>query len=288
MKKFIAVGLIIVIVLSVTGCSKRTVSEIYEVDNGSLSSDTFNHTNVISYDTVFTQELPSGQTKTMELNGETVTLTYERTNYYPSHSRKVHKYLIDGTDDDYVLFNEDGSVYKIARYPITTIEISKTDSAETVQAALEPALAHLVDLSKYEYVDVSKRGDESDFRSYNFLFRNKKFGYVTDFTKVDVTSDGIVESLSINDLVMNVDEYCTNIDKTVEEELIEERLKSIYDTGTTEYRSCTLIDEPNFVVYENELYVEYDFTCQVYHSEEKRERPDGCKLLIPVELLSGN
>ena len=286
MKKYIAVALIVVVVLTLAACSKGAISQIYEVDNGALNIDIYNHTNVVSYDPVFTQELPAGETRTLELNGEMLTLVYDTTIYYPSHSRKVHEFIIDGTDDDYVMFNEDGSIYKIARYPIANIEISKTDSAATVQAALEPALAHLIDLSKYEFVDVTNRGDESDFSRYNFLFQNKQYGYLTDYVKVDVTSDGTVDFFVICDLVMNVDEYCTNIDKTVEEDLIEARLKSIYNTGTTEYRSYELYDEPNFVAYEHELYVEYFLSCSFYNSEEMREQSDGCTLLIPVQLLT--
>lgn len=288
MKKFTVLVLIIVLVFTVAACSNENValSQIYQVDNGSLNIEKYNHTNVISDKAVVTQDLPAGQAKTVQINNQLWALTYAETIYYPGQSRKAHVYSIDGADEGEVLLNEDGSVYAILKHSIVKLDISKTASSETVKNTLEPEIRHIVDLSKYSHVEVKQYGEGGDFGTYSFIFYNELFGYRSDYTKLRVDSDGTVEGLWICDLILNVEDSCVGINKTVEDNLIDARLKGIYNTGTTEYRSRTLNDEPNFIAYENELYVEYNFTCKVYDSETERERSDGCTLLIPVHLLS--
>lgn len=283
MKKYVAVILVFVLALTAVACSKGALSQIYEVDNGSLSSDTFNHTNVISDKAGITYDLPVGQAKTLQVYDQTLQLSYKRSIYYTLRSCKVHSYSIDGTDDGSVLFKEDGSLYAILNYPFTTLEIPDEASFETVQAALEPALLDLVDLSKYDSVKAEMYGS-----GYLVSYLNELHGYYTDYASMLVGTDGTVDALWIRDLTLNAEELCPSIDKTVEEELIIARLKNIYNTGNTEYRSHSIETTPNFCVYENELYVEYNFTCEVYDSEAESEKSDRCHLLIPVELLSGN
>lgn len=292
MKKHVSMILVLVLMLTAAACSnnRNALSQIYEVDSGSLFYDTFTHENVISDDVVYSQEFPEGQAKTIQVNGESWTGTYKCTVYYPVSDRKAHQYLIGGTEECSVLFNEDGSLYGIAG-EFALLNISKTDSSETVRAALEKEIADIVDLSKYQYVDVEDHGDENDFKRYKFVFRNEVHGYRSDFAKVCVDSDGTVFALWINDLLLNAEQHCEGIDKEIEKNLISDRLKSIFNTDTVEYRGYSFLWTPGFQVYENELFVQYMLIVNLYdkdlHGEgTEGERTGSCELLIPARLLT--
>ena len=287
MKKYVAMVLVLVLILTATACSNNNhaLSQIYEVDSGSLADDVFNHENVISDEVVYTQEFPEGQAKTIQVNGESWDVKYKHSLYQPLNNRKVHGYVMDGSEDDTVFLNEDGSIYG-GSADFRVLDISKTDTADTVRTVLEVSMTDLVDLSKYEHVDVERAGDENDFEWYRFLFYNTVHGVRSDFVKVDVDSDGAVNNLWINNLLVNAEEQCEGIDKDIEETLIVERLKMIFDTQTTEYRSHSSWAMPRFCIYENELCVLYRLTVHVYDEELEKEQQDGCELLIPVRLLT--
>ena len=289
MKKHVSMILVLVLMLTAAACSnnRNALSQIYEVDSGSLFYDTFTHENVISDDVVYSQEFPEGQAKTIQINGESWDIKYKRSLYQPLNNRKVFEYVIDGSEDDTVFLNEDGSIYGgSANFRI--LDISKTDTADTVQTVLESSITDLVDLSKYEYVDVERAGDENDFEWYRFLFYNTVHGVRSDFVKVDVDSDGAVNNLWINNLLVNAEEQCKGIDKEIEGTLIVEKLKMIFDTQTTEYRSHSSWAMPRFCIYESELCVLYRLTVCLYDADLEKERSDGCKLLIPARLLTAD
>ena len=282
MKKYIVAILFVVVVLTLAACSKSAISQIYEVDNGSLNIDIYNHTNVISDETVTTYDLPAGQSKVLQICDKTLELSYKYSIYYPLRSHKVHAYAINGTDDGSVLFKEDGSIYAILRYSFAMLEIPDGASAETVQLALKEEILPLVDLSKYDQVET-----EETHNGYRLHYTNEVYGYKADYVGVSVKKDGSINALWIRDLELNAEELCAGIDKSAEEELLNVRLQNIYNAEDMKYLGYSFSATPMYSVYENELYVEYALTCRLYNSAEDYEDTDECRLLIPIRLLSG-
>ena len=292
MKKYMIAVLIVVIALTAVACNsgKEVWTQTYEVGGDSMSHDVFNHENVISDKTVHTKERTVGEKTSFSTASRSYSLSYSESIFYPLKNRKVHKYLVDSSEDEgSVLLNEDGSLYAILRDDIALIDISKTDTAETVQAALEPAIADLVDLSKYDEVEVQHSGNSVDgsFGRYRFFFYDELQGYRGGYTTVMVYDDGRVGALWINDLLIDANKNLPVIDKEKEEMMIQKRLQAIYNTDTTEYRSHTLFDMPSLCTYGNELCIYYRLNVTLYETDLSSETSGyTTELLIPVRLLT--
>lgn len=287
MKKILAMLLIAALLVTMSACRSSDMLEILEVDNGSLAIDKYNHEKVISDDLVYTQEYPKGQEKTIQINGESWLLKYEATVFYPLKNRRVNKYVVDGTDDKTVLLYEDGTIYggsAIFQY----INISNMDTPETVQKVLVESFTELVDLTKYETVEVEEYilSYEEGFQFYSYIFYNSIDDAMTDYVKVWVGKDGAVFNLWIATLLMDAEEQCKGIDKEREETLIVDRLKMIYESPSVEYRDHSLWARSNFCIYENELYIQYYITAELFDTELEQRKIEGCELLIPVRLLA--
>ena len=292
MKKYMIVVLIVAFALTAIACNsdKEVWLQVYEVGGGSLSDDVFNHENVISDDVIYTQERTVGEKTTFSTPTSSYSLSYCETLFYPLQNRKVHKYLVDGSEDEgAVLLNEDGSLYAILRDDIALIDISETDTPETIRPALEKALSNWVDLSKYDHVEVRQSGNSVDgsFGWYRLFFYDELQGYRGDYTTVMVYDDGRVGALWINDLLIDTDENLPVIDKEKEEMMIQKRLQAIYNTDTTEYRSHTLFDMPSLCTYGNELCIYYRLNVTLYETDLSSETSGyTTELLIPVRLLT--
>ena len=287
MRKMLAMLLVAVLLVTMSACRSNDMLEILEVDNGSLAIDQYNHEKVISDDIVYTQEYPKGQEKTIQINGESWSLKYEATLFYPLANRRVNKYVVDGTDNKTVLLYEDGTVYggsAIFQY----LNISKMDTPETVQKVLVESFTELVDLTKYETVEVEEYiiNPEEGFLFYKYLFYNSIDDALKDYVIVWVDKDGAVYNLWIITLLMDAQEQCKGIDKEREEALIVDRLKMIYESKSVEYRSYSLWAKSNFCIYENELYIQYHISAELFDTELEQGKTEGCELLIPVQLLT--
>lgn len=151
---------------------KQYLPQIYEVDVSDHTTDmkdnVFNHANVISDKPQYTHENSVSATTRIQILEKTHSLNYLNTLRYPVGGYTIHEYSINGCNDGSVFLKEDGSLHGI-NCTITTLNISESDSQETVRAALEPAISSLVDLSKYQSLDIySSNPNSSDFGLYRF------------------------------------------------------------------------------------------------------------------------
>ena len=297
MKKYVAMVSAFVVTLAATACSNNTdvLSQIIEVRSSdslaSSESNSFNHINQISKEPVITQELPAGETKHIQLEGKVYELTYSETLYNPVLDIKTHEYSVNGYDAGVIRLREDGTIVEILGIVFDTVDIEKTDSAETVRAAMEAAIPDLIDFSKYEFVEAKRflAGNDDDFKSYTFCYSNKYQGYYTEFVALYVNSNGEIFKLFLPQYEIDVSDI-GNIDKELENDLIVKKLKSIYDTKNTEYRSHRLDDylRPSLVINKGELHVQHMAYCYVYDYEQERESCYITTLLIPVRFLTAD
>lgn len=299
MKKIIAVILIFMLVFVAAACGDNSVSEeelsqIHEVGTAPLAIDggKLNHQNTISISEKRLNEELTGHTKDFHLFAKTYNLTYDTTINYPARDYKVNQYKIEGTDEGVISFREDGTFYSYTNYydPMCVIDIKETDSSETVRAALEPAISKIVDVSKYEFVDVeaSLSIEESGrFGMYIFYYYNAIQGYCSDVTMISVKDNGYVVGISIDDLNLEATSIGT-ISKEREDALILAKLKDMSDTDVLEYRSHKIrksSTSPQFTMFEGELCIQYTVSCEIYDTGLEDDRGFACRLLIPVRLL---
>lgn len=293
MKKLLTILFIFATVFALAACgnstddrAKSALSQIYEIDTGSYSgTDVFNHKNVASREPVITHDFPLGKSSALQTQKRVYTLRYSQTKFYPVGGWRLHEYAIGEDGEGRVSLNEDGSIFSIQGCEIEKLDVSKNESAESVRTKLESAISDLVDFSEYEFVSVEcSSPDSSDFGLYSFLYYNMIDGYRSNNASVYVESDGTVGGL----VIRNLDAESANIsgiNKELEEELIEEKLKDMYNTEETTYRSHTLSDM-RIVIYENEVCIEYTIGSKVYFSSRDCEYSKACRILIPVRLMA--
>lgn len=301
MKKCIAILISLLSILTMVSCSitdsdqerfiHTALSQIYEIGSYSYSNTedvVFNHSNVISSDPIVTQELPSGKTTSIKTSVRNLNLEYDCSCFYPINNVKVHSYKISGNEECSVMLKEDGDIYAILG-EFDTLDIKKTDSAETVRSALECAIADLVDLSKYEHMRVEASGaSSSDFGIYDFVYYNTVHNYLADYLTVSVKSEGEIFALwKIDPDLSDAATLLSGLDKETENALLTAKLKSTLNTQHTEYRSHEIRFTPRVTVFEDELCVSYQIDCQIYYSADNMEWEEMITVLIPVRLLNG-
>lgn len=225
---------------------------------------------------------------TMEISGISRHLSYHRTLHYPIGGETVHQYLVDYENNGSILLNQDGTIHSFL-CTFATLNISKTESPEQILPLLKAELEKWVDLDQYEYVDLPESVDDADgFGIYNFRFYNQIAGYVTDSVMVAVNSSGAVFGCRIRKLPE--DDISLNIDKKLEQELIELKMKNIYSTSDTkEYKSNSIKEHsaPQLKMYNNELCVEYYVSAILINKESGNEISSFIHtILIPVKLIT--
>ena len=290
MKKYIAVALIVVVVLTLAACSndEDVLSQIYEIGGDSLSGaedDNLNHVNVVSDIIIYSQEFPEGTTISYDTGMIEYSLIYHETRYYPAREMTVHSYFVNGFGKSEFNLREDGSVFTILGDGLRAIDIDIHASPEEVRALMEPVTSDLVDFSLYEHTDLDIYPFGEGFGRYEFRYYNMEQGYYTDIATVAVRENGNIANVVIENLPYDTSSIGI-IDKEREAELIQKKLKSMCDSKTVEYQDYELRRVPRFKVYQNELCIYYSLDCNVYDLE--RETEDGfiAKLLIPVRLLT--
>lgn len=300
MKKILFIIMIISAGMSITSCNQShnkvgnttstsdSLSQIFEIEGFYNEDDPFNHTNVISDDIIYSTEKSVGELMTVQMAGESWNLSYENTMLYPVGGYKVNKYKINGSENGSVLLKEDGSIFAVLNSSITTLDISPNDTSETVRTVLEPTVANLIDLSKYQNlrVDGSSAGDETHFGYYYFEFYNTINGYISDCAAILVLDDGTVTTLKIWDIVCESNDLNFHIDKKREEELILAKVMNLLDGQNVEYQNHEIISTPEIVNYNNELCINYSIGIQVNEKTTQFSYGFACRILIPVRLLS--
>lgn len=260
------------------------LSMIYEMDAPGGSG--LNHSNVISSTPEPSVSDSATREIVMELCKASSLLVYHSTLYYPIGGETVHQYLVNSEENASVLLNSDGSVHSLL-CTFATLDISKTDSSDEVLPLLKAELEEWVDITKYEHLDVTKLNGEDavEFGIYDFLFYNQIAGYMTDYALVSVDENGAVFACKIRNLP--VDDISLNIDKNLEKELIELKMKDIYSSETTEYKAYKDCYPPNVRMYNNELCIEYHISATLARKETHQESGSFIhSILIPVRLMT--
>lgn len=262
MKKIICVIITITLIISICGCNKKSdsttkddfLNHVFEIDAGQYSAEKdLNHANLISNDPILTVDTTVQASKSIVLNGANLSLTYKNTVHFPVGDKTVYRYLVDGDESKIIEIDTNGNINRI-RYEYTKLDISKNATPEEVLIKLKPELEAIRDLSKYEFVRLPEQ-QESDngFGSYQYSFYNMEGSYVTDSLSFIVFEDGSVHGLRTYDLPDEKRNFTVNEEKL--NEIIEAKLRNIYDTDTTKYVSFKRSGDYSLTVYDGKYYL---------------------------------
>lgn len=292
-KSFLIINIIILILaFTLCSCGRKTnidnagdkyLTRIYEIDNEIYNVEKdFNHSNIVSDQTVHST-VPGVASKTkLHFDGIEKEFVYFDTLYYPIGEKKVHKYITN--EEQVVLLNQDGTVNALL-FDFATLNISETAKPNEVLSVLESELVKWVDISQYEHLQMPESvEDDQKFGMYYFLYYNTEQGYLTDYVRVSVLDDGRVFGLSINNL--NSDGMVLNIDKELENKMIDLKLKDIYTTESTEYISYNVVVQPRIVVFNDVLYVLYSVSANYLTVSGEQMSSFANSILIPVDLVA--
>lgn len=263
------------------------IDAIYEIKSDNYGPiEKLNHKNLISDKTVHSIEANVTAQRMVAILDNNKVINYTNTVFYPVGNKKVYKYLVSGTEKNYVYLDKDGKI-NMMLYSFTKLDFEPGESSDVIGRLLIEKLTPIIDLSKYEYVDVSgdSRLEGDHVGRFHFLYYNMQDGYKTDYVKATVTAEGDVRAFSINNV--GADTSHVQIDKTLESELLTAKLKDMYDTETTAYKSHSMKYTPSFKMYNDELCIEYAVVVE-YESEQFDTTLQSYieKILIPVRLIS--
>lgn len=271
---------------SASTTDKIYLNEILEADTGIYDQEpNLNHKNIIDTQPESSVDRSKAEKTTVKIDGKDRSLDYSDTLFYPVGEKKVDCYYVDGNKDSLVLLNSDGSINSIL-YQFSQLNISKTESPDQVKLLLDQKLRDLVDISRYEYVQIPSSNESlgEGFGLYDYLYYNMMDGYMTDYIRVSVLDDGSVLGFSINEVETTATEL--NIDEKKEDELLVLKLKDIYTTAHTEYVSHKTVFPPQLVTYQGELYVQH-YVSVVYRDEARGELSSFINtILLPVQAIN--
>ena len=294
MKKVLIIVMALLVVF-VTGCANNANSEsdstgvdldsILVVDNGQLSeAEDLNYKNLISTKPqYFLVDAVKLETQ-MSVNNVECGLKYKDSLYYPIGCRTVHRYIVDGNEENTLLIDEAGNIKSIL-YSFTTLNINGTASPAELLEPLKAELSKILDITYYKNVKLPNANqDANGFGIYSYVFYNMLGNYMTDYLKVSISDDGSVFGLSINNSPL-VD-FKLSIDTEKENFAIESKLKEIYNTDTTQYKSYNMAFEPCIVQYNDQVYILYILSTDYLHSQHGEMSSYLNTILIPVDDIS--
>lgn len=290
-KKLYFTVISVVVIFAICACTKAedlNADDIFIIDDGVLQfeTDDLNYRNVICAKTVSLIDSTAEATKTEKINGIEYKMEYCETLLLPVTDKKVHEYLVCGTEDHFIYFNPDGSLDALL-FDFAKIDISPTASATDINPIIIDKLKGIIDLTEYEYVDIPEdnKKTKEKFGIYDFLYYNMNSGYMTDYVKVSVSDDGDVFGFSINNIGTDIPNLM--IDKNLEDRFLSEKLKSIYDTSNKTYKSYDTVFNPIVVFYNGELCTEHFVSANYVDNKTGQEISDYIiRLLIPVRLVT--
>lgn len=262
------------------------LSAILEVDSGQLNIEVeLNHKNLISDKPQYFSGDNIQEKRMLTLNETECRLIYEDTLFYPVGSKTVHRYFVDGDVNKTILIDERGNINSIL-YSYTKLPINKTASPQDILESLKVELSKILDIAYYKHVKMSEPNqDTHGFGIYDYVFYNKIDEYMTDYFKVSVSDDGSVFGLSINNLATA--DFELDVDKEKENAAIEMKLKDIYDTNATQYRSYDMHFDPCIVQYNNQVYARYFVSAKYFHCTANSETNSFINsILIPLNDIS--
>ena len=273
MKKRIIAYFLIIVLPMLASCTNSTekdagrfLSQVVEVDTHPVSS----------------VEQIEGELTSYEINGQKIDVAYEKTFYYPVGDKKMHYYAISGSNGDYFLLKEDGTLSTICGFSICErilgkLSIEKDESVEDVCSALGFTIAQIIRVEDYNKWKVTEKPSKnSDI--YTFVFYNEINGYICDYAVAILNADGrILRVTSIDDtdyLGLNL-----NVDREWENQLLLTKLKDRYNAENNKYVSHE-IHEKRITKYGDEICVLYDISVMATNFGERID------LVIPLSVLT--
>lgn len=289
MKRFIALSMAILLAISLCSCSgnisKRDLKKIYVVEDG--VPPWWKDATLISGEVKYSVDSSVPSEKVVKLGGVDHTLKYKDTMYYPVGQRTLHRYFVDGNEEQTVLIDDRGKVNSIL-YKYTVLDITKETTANDILELLKVELAKNFDLSRYEHIEISKPAQESsEHGMYSYLFLDKENGYITEYLGAAVLRDGSVFGVQV--YRTDTGELTLDINKKKEQQAIELKLKDIYNTDSYKYRSYKISSEPQVITYNDQVCIKYSVGVKYVdlQNEEIGELSSFLlKILIPVEVIS--
>lgn len=286
MKRFIVLSMAILLAISLCSCtgniSKKDLKKIYVVEDGAPSW--WKDATLISDKVKCSVESSIAPEKEVKLGGVDHTLKYKDTLYYPVGQRTLHRYFVDGNEEQTVLIDGNGKVNDIL-YKYTVLDITKESTPNDVLELLKVELAKNFDLSRYEHVEIPEQAQESkESWIYDYRFFNKENGYMTEYLLASVSDDGSVFGVRVHNL--NTSELNLDIDKKKEQQAIELKLKDIYNTDSYKYPSYEIAFEPHVTTYNDQVCIEYSVGVRYFHSNKGETASFLHRILIPIEVIS--
>lgn len=239
-------------------------------------------------------EYASGEKATFSTEKQSYSLSYDYTITDASITGIRHIYKVDNSPDTEVGLAPDGSLVFITYPLIEPLDIKKTDTPETVQSVLEPAISDLVDFADYQSIECEDYNFNSDSQigNYRFILSKEENGYLFNRAIIGVRNDGTIISVKILGGTIeseNAKEICNSIDQEVEDSLLHATLKKIFDSDDTKLLNYNIADYTDYAKslanYNDEIYISYTTVCTVYHSGQESELRFDPTILIPVRLL---
>ena len=276
----------------ITDISKKDpLDRIYEIGSSYFNSNSekaFNHKNIISSTMHQTFDANVQQKKQVIIHRQKRELNYKNTVYYPDYNITLYQYLVDENSDNAVLIDKDGAVTTIL-YDFAKVNVLKNATPEEVLPFAKEILGEYTDISKYNFINTPADDSKNinGFGAYDFVFYNLIDGYQIEAARISIKDDGTVFGLSIINSGSNI--LTLNIDKALENEMIELKTRDIYTTNTTEYISYK-IDErfhPTVINRNDGIYVKYAVSTQYKNTVTGAEKNSWLLyILIPLDLIT--
>lgn len=297
MKKYIAILMLILIVFSVCSCNKseknneQYLDRIFEVENAQYTDEKeFNHKNIISSDVVHSKDTTVLSEKKVKLNGEDVTVKYNETLFYPVGEITLHSYLVDGDPEKEVLIDNDGNVNSIL-FKYDKIDISGVETLTDVCALAKEELSKYFDISKYRCTSILRPVTDINSSPWMCTFQlyNTVDGCISDRFRFSVYDDGSLFAVRTFD--SGVGDIKMDIDNEKVKEIVELKLKDVYDTDKCEYVSFTTYHVPSVIKYNGEVCIEYYASALYVRKGDSSETAVSSfinMIIIPLELIISN
>ena len=283
MKKLVAIAMAVCMMLVVlSGCSKKTnlpQTTVKTTESGGKKTnpgiiDGFDLNNILVADgghyaeiskpsdrvsvvdltaTEFTDS-KAEKNKKVTLNGTEYDLSYSVSFRYKIGDCVQNKYLINGDEKKAVFFDTDGNLKRIA-FGYTRIDVSNTDTAESILEKVKPEISKIFDISDYKKV-LMPDNEPDDYGLYRYILYNEKDGYFIDslIFVVDRQNGTII---GVKKIDLPTIDFEVKINKEKENSLIAAKLKEMFETESVRYVSHEIMFIPTIEVYDGKLYVEY-------------------------------
>ncbi len=203
--------------------------------------------------------------------------------YVESIKRNLEDVIIHEYENEGTIFriNEHGDFSSIGNNEkgILNIELD-TISQDSIKEKAEKELSKWISFEGFELYSVSELG------TYTYMYTRSINGYVTEWISYTLRTDGTLTYLS-RSFIPSLDEsQLSKIDKKLESELLELKLKDLYETDDTVEITDYTIGYTDAAIYEGSTYINYgNIEVQLKKDDGSTTNKHCHNLLIPITSL---